>query len=250
MPFLGVERVMTKRNVVLASGIVAVLAAAQIGARVFTAGGAALASPTTVSPTGLIPTARPTFVWDSVAGAEQYELEVSQGKMVFAAHVFPAAQVCSGAVCGATPFGVYRNSSYTFRVRGMSGSDRTPWSAPQSFTVQFFGSVGAGRSHSLATTPSGYVWSWGSNAGGSLGDGTTIDRLLPIPATGQDGFVAVAGGDFHTVALRNDSQVLSVMRKRTFLNIGRDATSETSAVWAGEDGAGLGVGVWGRVGAR
>jgi alpha-tubulin suppressor-like RCC1 family protein len=70
--------------------------------------------------------------------------------------------------------------------------------------------VAAGAEHVLALTNAG-VYSWGGNAYGQLGDGTTIDRATPVPvaptgtgATGaaSSGFWAsgVAAGATHSVA--------------------------------------------------
>jgi len=61
----------------------------------------------------------------------------------------------------------------------------------------------------------GEVWAWGANFRGQLGDGTTIDRLLPVQVRGPDGegflmnIVALAAGNTHTVALKEDGTVWS-----------------------------------------
>ena len=84
--------------------------------------------------------------------------------------------------------------------------------------VQIFGitgnarSVAAGASHTVALTSSGNVWTWGYNADGELGDGTTINRLAPVQAKDSggnvlSGMVAIAGGNFFTVALKADGTV-------------------------------------------
>ena len=44
--------------------------------------------------------------------------------------------------------------------------------------------VGTGRTHALALRSDGTVWAWGNNGSGQLGDGTTIERLTPVPVTG------------------------------------------------------------------
>jgi len=38
----------------------------------------------------------------------------------------------------------------------------------------------AGASHSLAVTSDGYLWAWGDNSSGQLGDGTTVAQQKPI----------------------------------------------------------------------
>jgi alpha-tubulin suppressor-like RCC1 family protein len=67
--------------------------------------------------------------------------------------------------------------------------------------------IAAGGSHSLALTRDGAVWSWGSNASGQLGDGTTNDRATPAVVPGLAGVVAVAAGDSHSLALTVDGRV-------------------------------------------
>jgi alpha-tubulin suppressor-like RCC1 family protein len=44
-------------------------------------------------------------------------------------------------------------------------------------------SVAAGDSYSLALTSDGKVYAWGANSEGQLGDGTTIERTIPVAVT-------------------------------------------------------------------
>ncbi|MGO8669787.1 MAG: RCC1 domain-containing protein [Capsulimonadaceae bacterium] len=61
--------------------------------------------------------------------------------------------------------------------------------------------IAAGGVHSLAVGPYGYVWAWGSNSSGQLGNGTTNNSSVPvqIPTIGEA--VAVAAGANHSLAL-------------------------------------------------
>ncbi|MBW7927619.1 MAG: RCC1 repeat-containing protein, partial [Fimbriimonadaceae bacterium] len=59
----------------------------------------------------------------------------------------------------------------------------------------------------MAVLGNGTVVAWGSNSRGQLGDGTTSDRNVPAPVPGLDNVVAVAGGMFHSLALRADGTV-------------------------------------------
>ncbi|MFN2608385.1 MAG: hypothetical protein ABR511_10945 [Acidimicrobiales bacterium] len=53
----------------------------------------------------------------------------------------------------------------------------------------------------------GTVWAWGWNGVGQLGDGTTVDRHLPVPVGGLSGVVGVSAGPYHTLAVRGDGTV-------------------------------------------
>lgn len=64
-----------------------------------------------------------------------------------------------------------------------------------------------GTSHSLALCRSGTVWAWGYNVSGQVGDGTQIDRPLPVQVTGLNNVIAIAAGGSHSLALRSDGTV-------------------------------------------
>ncbi|MBI4930638.1 MAG: PKD domain-containing protein [Bacteroidetes bacterium] len=76
-------------------------------------------------------------------------------------------------------------------------------------------SIETGFQQSLALKNNGTVWAWGWNAYGQLGDGTTTDRTTPVQVIGLTGisFIAsavapaVAGGGYHSMALKNDGTV-------------------------------------------
>ena len=71
--------------------------------------------------------------------------------------------------------------------------------------------LAAGGAHSLGVLTNGTVWSWGSNALGQLGDGTTVaSQTVPVLFASLSGaFVAVAGGVAHSLALRDDGRVFA-----------------------------------------
>jgi alpha-tubulin suppressor-like RCC1 family protein len=64
--------------------------------------------------------------------------------------------------------------------------------------------IAAGYGHSLALREDGTVLSWGYNAEGQLGDGTTSQREIPLPIPGLTGVSAIAAGWFHSLALKDD----------------------------------------------
>ncbi|WP_182298980.1 RCC1 domain-containing protein [Cohnella cholangitidis] len=61
--------------------------------------------------------------------------------------------------------------------------------------------------HTLAIDNDGNVWAWGTNSGGELGDGTTIQRNSPVKIAGLDDVVAVAAGGWHSLAVKSDGTV-------------------------------------------
>ncbi|MBI4932046.1 MAG: T9SS type A sorting domain-containing protein [Bacteroidetes bacterium] len=70
-----------------------------------------------------------------------------------------------------------------------------------------------GISHSLALKYNGTVWAWGRNNHGQLGDGDTIRSWTPLQVHGfgnvgfLTGITTIAGGGYHTLAIKNDSTV-------------------------------------------
>jgi len=74
--------------------------------------------------------------------------------------------------------------------------------------------VAAGGSHTVALKDDGTVWAWGDNGSGQLGDGTHgdgSDKDTPVQvAGGLLNVVAVAAGDYHTVAVKDVGGVKTV----------------------------------------
>ncbi len=70
--------------------------------------------------------------------------------------------------------------------------------------------LAAGDDHSLAIDANGGVWAWGRNDHGQLGDGTTVDRAVPVPVSGLPGpAIEVAAGAAHSLALLADGEVFA-----------------------------------------
>jgi alpha-tubulin suppressor-like RCC1 family protein len=68
--------------------------------------------------------------------------------------------------------------------------------------------LAAGREHTCAVTSGGGVVCWGQNFNGSLGDGTTTHRSIPVAVNGlSTGVIAVAAGRDHSCVLTNQHGV-------------------------------------------
>jgi alpha-tubulin suppressor-like RCC1 family protein len=71
--------------------------------------------------------------------------------------------------------------------------------------------IAAGRSHTLALLANGSVESWGFNNVGQLGDGTagSTPTLTPAPVPELANVVAIAAGEFHSLALLANGTVMA-----------------------------------------
>lgn len=59
----------------------------------------------------------------------------------------------------------------------------------------------ARRYQTCGLTGTGMAYCWGTNDRGQLGDGTTIDRNVPVPVAGGHTFVALAVGGYHSCGI-------------------------------------------------
>jgi alpha-tubulin suppressor-like RCC1 family protein len=71
-------------------------------------------------------------------------------------------------------------------------------------------SVAAGQFFSFGIKSDGTLWAWGSNSGlfgvngGQLGDGTTINRRIPVKIGTDNKWVSISSGFYHTLGLKSD----------------------------------------------
>jgi alpha-tubulin suppressor-like RCC1 family protein len=68
----------------------------------------------------------------------------------------------------------------------------------RAFASGTFIAVSAGSAHTCGITSTGTLYCWGSNSRGQLGDGTTTDRLIPVPVAGGLTFSSVSTGGNYT----------------------------------------------------
>jgi len=69
--------------------------------------------------------------------------------------------------------------------------------------------LAAGRRHTLALREDGTLWTWGYNAQGQLGDGTTTTRYVPQLIQSNFVWESVAAGVNHSLAVRGDGSLWS-----------------------------------------
>ncbi len=67
--------------------------------------------------------------------------------------------------------------------------------------------VAGGHDFSLALEDDGTAWAWGANGFGQLGDGTTTQRITPVPVVSLTNATAIVVGDWHSMALKDDGTV-------------------------------------------
>ncbi|MFZ5875057.1 MAG: hypothetical protein ACOYXU_01490 [Nitrospirota bacterium] len=106
-------------------------------------------------------------------------------------------------VAGANPYGEVGNGDVSSKaVPVQVGSAGNNWTGT---------SLSAGWSHSTAVDSSGGLWTWGSNAYGQLGDGTRVDRDVPVQVPAGTGltWLAVSAGAGHTAAIRADGRIFT-----------------------------------------
>ena len=70
-----------------------------------------------------------------------------------------------------------------------------------------FSDISAGDNHNLAIDENDFVWAWGDNAGGQLGDGTTTNKSSPISVPGLSNIIDIAAGTQYSYALDANGQI-------------------------------------------
>jgi alpha-tubulin suppressor-like RCC1 family protein len=71
-------------------------------------------------------------------------------------------------------------------------------------------SIAGGGYHTVALKTDGTLWSWGRNSSGQLGGNNLTTRSTPITTLlGGTNWKSVAGGQYHTVALKTDGTLWS-----------------------------------------
>jgi alpha-tubulin suppressor-like RCC1 family protein len=104
------------------------------------------------------------------------------------------------------PLGDSRSLNLRVNAVGLDSLLASPWvSKISTLANPALQRLDAGPCHSLAIKPNGYLWAWGHNMEGQLGDGTNVTRETPVKI--MTGVKAVAAGWAHTMALKTDGSV-------------------------------------------
>jgi alpha-tubulin suppressor-like RCC1 family protein len=75
----------------------------------------------------------------------------------------------------------------------------------QSATVSgCYQKIAGGAYHNLAIKSNGTLWTWGHNANGALGDGTTIDKIIPTQIGNATNWKYITAGDSVSFAIKTD----------------------------------------------
>ncbi len=68
-------------------------------------------------------------------------------------------------------------------------------------------SIVAGEYYSLAVHSDGYLWAWGRNDCGQLGDGSKINKNIPVQVKGIDNVIDIDAGIKHSLAMKSDGSL-------------------------------------------
>ena len=89
------------------------------------------------------------------------------------------------------------------------------------------GKIAVTDSFTLLAADDGTVYSWGQNQYGQLGLGDTAERLIPTLIPGLSNIVAVAAGEYHSVALDKNGNVWEWGRNNVY-QLGNGTTADSS----------------------
>jgi len=179
---------------------------------------------TTDTGTGTTDTAPPTLVSTTPTGKTNVSVnslfcatfsEKIDPSSLTSAHVYipgvttTMTSKCSSVCLNPTSELTY-STSYALTISDVTDTTGNVLVTPYTYTFITSSpvkAIAAGDSHSIALKDDGTVWTWGYNANGQLGDGTTTQRTSPVQVNGLTNISAISGGSSHTVALKNDGTV-------------------------------------------
>jgi alpha-tubulin suppressor-like RCC1 family protein len=146
------------------------------------------------------------YCWGIIAGSAFHpvgELATATPVAVQGALTFASISAGDADTCGVATGG----AAYCWGINdfGQLGTgDTTASSTPVAVAGGLtFTSVAVGNSYGFACglTTAGAAYCWGNNQFGELGDGTTVNRLTPVPVSGGLAFASISTGGVQTCAV-------------------------------------------------
>ena len=68
--------------------------------------------------------------------------------------------------------------------------------------AQCWTKISPGAQHSLAIKSDGTLWGWGANYSGQLGDGTNINKNIPVQIGSANNWAIIAAGGYHSLTIK------------------------------------------------
>ena len=91
-------------------------------------------------------------------------------------------------------------------------------------TLSNWNNIISGNSYSATIKSDGTLWMWGYNSHGNLGDGTRINKDVPIQIGTSSNWKSIAPGNYHTMGLKTDGSIWS-WGSNTFGQLGDGTTT-------------------------
>lgn len=120
--------------------------------------------------------------WSAVAAGERFSLGLMNDGTLWAWGRYRGGLVVEGSTIDAiiTPTLV---------------ADRDPW---------HWASVAAGGDHNLSLMSDGTLWAWGQNDFGEVGDGTSVNKKIPVLIDADNNWDIIKGGSSRSIATMSD----------------------------------------------
>ncbi|MBL8784264.1 MAG: hypothetical protein JNJ59_05125, partial [Deltaproteobacteria bacterium] len=101
------------------------------------------------------------------------------------------------------------------------------------YTLVSVGGISGSNAHGCGLRSDGTLWCWGYNNYGQVGDGTVVQRPLPVRIGSNDDWSSVSVGDYHACATRSNGTLWCWGYNASGRLGDGTATSQTSPVQAG-----------------
>lgn len=171
-------------------------------------------APTSVSATA--GNSQVTVRWNAVLNATSYNIYMASSSGVTKTNynTLPDGMKHTGVANPYLQTGLTNGKTYRFVVTAVTASGESEESNEVSATplpAPPLSPIAIGGLHACGLLSGGIVKCWGLNDSGQLGDGTTINRAMPVQVSGISNAVGIAAGWFggyeHTCALLADGNV-------------------------------------------